>query len=81
MNNTVVWFKSTTEGWANVDDFKTWLDTQEQANTPVELVYKIATPFDIDITPEQIEALVGVNNVWHDGNGDTEVKYLEVVRN
>lgn len=40
------------------------------------LAYELATPFDIDLTPVQIEALLGVNNVWHDGNGDTEAKYL-----
>ena len=44
------------------------------------IAYELATPFDIDLTPEQIEALLGVNNVWHDGNGNTEVKYLELVR-
>ena len=31
---------------------------------------------DIDLTPVQIEQLLGKNNVWHDANGDTEVKYL-----
>ena len=30
------------------------------------LVYELATPFDIDLTPEQIEALLGVNNVYAD---------------
>lgn len=53
----------------------------KSAMTGVKLVYPLATPFDIDLTPEQIEALLGVNNVWHDANGDTEVKFLEVVRN
>lgn len=48
------------------------------ASTPPTgtLAYELATPFDIDLTPQQIETLIGVNNVWHDGDGDTEVKYL-----
>ena len=44
--------------------------------TDVMIAYVLETPFDIDLTPRQIEALIGVNNVWHDGNGNTEVKYL-----
>ena len=50
-------------------------------NENLQVIYPLATPFDIDLTPVQIEQLLGKNNVWHDGNGDTEVKYLEVVRN
>ena len=42
----------------------------------VYMTYPLATPFDIDLTPVQIEQLLGKNNVWHDANGDTEVKYL-----
>ena len=40
------------------------------------LVYELATPFDIDLTPEVISALVGENNVFADC-GKTEVKYLK----
>lgn len=61
---------------ATVADFLTYI-----SSNPIEVVYELSTPFDIDLTPEQIEALLGVNNVWHDANGDTEVKFLEVVRN
>ena len=39
------------------------------------LAYELATPFDIDLTPVQIEALLGVNNVFSDTNGTTEVDY------
>lgn len=38
-------------------------------------VYELATPFDIDLTPVQIRALVGENNVFADC-GETEVEYL-----
>lgn len=46
------------------------------SNNPIEVAYELATPFDIDLTSVQIEALLGDNNVWHDANGGTEVKYL-----
>ena len=41
----------------------------------VMFCYELATPFDIDLTPVQIEALLGVNNVFSDTNGTTEVDY------
>ena len=59
------------EDYYNVDE-----NTFKTAMSGVMLIYELATPFDIDLTPQQIEALLGVNNVWHDGNGNTEVKYL-----
>lgn len=55
--------------YSNVSDFKASLAGKQMA-------YEMATPVTIQLTPEQIEALLGVNNVWHDGNGNTEVKYL-----
>ena len=50
------------------------------SNTPLQVVYELATPFDIDLTPVQINALIGVNNIYNDTNGDTEVKYKEGIQ-
>ena len=44
-------------------------------NNPIKCVYVLATPFDIDLTPVQIRALVGENNVFADC-GETTVKYM-----
>ena len=41
-----------------------------------QLVYELATPTEITLTAKEIEALLGTNNVYHDCNGETEVKYL-----
>jgi hypothetical protein len=49
---------------------KAWLSTNA-----VTFYYEI-TPFDIDLTPEVISAIVGENNVFADC-GETEVKYLK----
>ena len=55
--------------------------TADNVNKPTgELVYPLATPFDIDLTPEVISAIVGTNNVYSDTNGDTEVKYKEGIQ-
>ena len=43
-----------------------------------EIAYKLATPIEIDLTPTQINSLLGSNNIWHDGNGDVEVlKFMD----
>ena len=52
-------------------DWQTWLGSNS-----LEICYELATPFDIDLTPEVISAVVGTNNVFADC-GETEVKYLK----
>lgn len=39
-----------------------------------QVVYKLATPITIDLTPQQMTTLLGTNNIWAD-TGDTEVTY------
>ena len=39
------------------------------------LVYELATPQTYQLTPQQVNSLLGVNNIWHDANGDTTVTY------
>jgi hypothetical protein len=36
-----------------------------------QIVYKLATPLTYQLTPTQVEALVGPNNVWSDGGNVT----------
>lgn len=42
----------------------------------VKLVYELATPLTYQLTPIQVNSLLGINNVWNDTNGETEVKYI-----
>ena len=51
----------------NVADFLTLV-------TGHQLVYKLATPITIDLTPQQLTTLLGDNNVWAD-TGDITVEY------
>lgn len=44
------------------------------AMSGVQLVYELATPIEVDLTPTQITTLLGTNNVWADA-GDTTVNY------
>lgn len=45
-----------------VDDFKTWLSNQYNEDTPVYIDYTLATPEDIECTPEQTEILDKIEN-------------------
>ena len=57
---------------SSVEEWTAWL-----TNNTITVVYELATPIEITLDEtEQFESLIGVNNVWHDGNGNTEVKYL-----
>jgi hypothetical protein len=50
----------------------------QTGNVGTQLIYELATPATYQLTPVQINALLGVNNIWHDANGNTEVKYRKV---
>lgn len=55
----------------NFSTFEEW----KQATADCEVVYPLATPIEIDVIPQAITPILGVNNVWNDTNGDTTVKY------
>ena len=58
--------------YTNATDFKN--------NVTGVLVYELATPVTYQLTPTQVRALVGVNNVFNDTNGNTEVSYKEGIQ-
>lgn len=57
-----------------LEQFKTWFSNN------VQLLLQLATPFDIDLTPEVISAVVGENNVYSDTNGDTTVQFKDSIQ-
>ena len=63
----------------NITDEATWRTFL--SNNNLEICYELATPFDIDLTPEVISAIVGTNNVYTDTNGDTTVKFKDTIQN
>ena len=65
-------------GLDTVQDFKDWIDAQAQNGTPVQVVYKLATPIEIQLDSITLQALLNENNIWCD-TGDTEVKFLLTV--
>ena len=45
------------------------------AENNLKVLIKLATPVEYDITPAEINSLVGVNNIWGDTNGSVSVVY------
>ena len=50
-------------------DFKSYLATNN-----LQVVYPLAAPIEITLTPTQIDTLLGTNNIWSDA-GDVSVDY------
>lgn len=55
---------------ATTQDWATWLASE----TPV-IVYPLANPTTVQLTPTEIKLLFGSNCVWNDTNGATTVEY------
>jgi len=65
-SNTTIYIKDT--DYTDADDFKT-------AVTGMKLVYELATPIEIQLTPTQITTLIGENVIFADVGDITECKY------
>lgn len=79
---------TTTEwcGWINASNNKLQIFTPSSINSiskftqylsehPLEFSYKIATPIEYDLTPQQLQTFLDYNNFWSDTNDITEVTY------
>ena len=50
---------------------RTWF-----TNNPTQVVYELATPQTIQLTPTQVQMLLGNNVLWNDVDGDMTLEYL-----
>lgn len=53
------------------------LPNETADSTEIQVVYPVATPYEIQLTPQQITALVGDNVIWTDTNGTNTAVYLK----
>lgn len=69
-------FRKLTDNWGLADwdaeTMRTFLVEQYAAGTPVQFTYTLANPITIQLTPQEILALSGINTLYSD-TGDTEV--------
>ena len=56
-------------------DFKSYLVAQNEAGTPVQYIYKLATPVIYQLIPAAVATFAGENNIWADC-GDVTVTLL-----
>lgn len=75
-NNQIYWFSIIDIlGLADLQAFKDWLDLH-----PVDVIYELAVPQVINLTPVQIATIKGINTISTDTNGNVEVTYKESVK-
>lgn len=63
-----VWGKSST--WASVADANAFLSTN-----PMQIVYKLATPLEYDLTTQEVTTLLGYNTIYADCGGIASAEY------
>ena len=75
-NNQIYWFSIIDIlGLADLQAFKDWLDLN-----PVDIIYELATPIEVQLTAQQIAAIKGINTISSDTNGNIEVTYKESIK-
>lgn len=67
-NQNWIYVKLTTD-ISTSQELKNWL-----SENPVEYIYPLAVPTEIQLTPQEIRTLLGENNIWAD-MGDVSVDY------
>lgn len=69
-NNNGTIYLGSVPGISDEAAYNAWL-----ANNPITCVYRAAEPEEIQLTPQQLSTLHGVNNVWS-STGDTTLSYI-----
>ena len=73
-NNQIYWFSIIDIlGLSDLQAFKDWLDLH-----PVDVIYELSTPIEVQLTPSQIATIKGINTIITDGN--ISVTYEESVK-
>lgn len=60
----------------SVQDFIDYVEDLEQNGKSLDITYEVATPTESSITPQVISPSEGVNNLWNNAGGDTDVEYF-----
>ena len=74
-NNKILYFYGIIGNLTGVTDLATW--KTYLSNNPLTVIFPLETPVTYQLTPTQINAIVGTNNVFTDTNGNTSVIYAK----
>lgn len=61
-NDNKIEFRNT--GYETIEGWKAYLAAQNTAGTPIQIVYKLATQTTIQLTPQEIKAIKGINTLY-----------------
>ena len=75
LNNKRFYATHIKENISEVIDVTSW--KQYLKEYPLQVVYPLANPFDIQLTPTQIETLIGNNTIFAD-TGDVDLTYKDL---
>lgn len=65
------------QGVTDLASGQAYIEQQYENGTPLEIVYKIDTPIEIQLTPTQINTIIGNNNIFCD-TGDTSLTFNDL---
>ena len=69
-NNIYLYNMDNALGYTTTEQISNWL-----AQNPITCTIKLATPLTYQLTPQQINTLLGENNIWANVNGTISIKY------
>lgn len=69
------WSTDSVHFYTNEGSCVVFLPNDTDASTEIQVTYPLATPQEIQLSAQQITALVGNNTIWSDGNGDCSVTF------
>ena len=71
------WSTDSVHFYTNEGSCIVFLPNDTDASTEIQVVYPLATPQEIQLTPQQITAIVGDNTIWSDADGSMTAIYLK----
>lgn len=71
------WSQDVVHFYTNEGSCIVFLPNETANSTEIQVVYPLATPQEITLTPEQITALLGNNTIWSDANGSMTAVFLK----
>lgn len=66
-----------THFYTNEGSCVVFIPNDTDASTEIQVVYPLATPQEIQLTTQQITALIGNNTIWSDADGSMTAIYLK----